>query len=79
MQIIDYVIIGIAVLFLGIGLFRGMVKMTFGLLAGIASLVIAIMLCTTVAGAVVSGTGLGKQLGGAISGSVNIGTNDILV
>lgn len=73
MQIIDYVIIGFAVLFLIIGLCRGLVKMAFGLLAGLASLVIAIMLCTTVAGAIVSGTDWHQGLTNSIAGSVDIG------
>ncbi len=50
MGILDFVVIGLAVLFLGFGYYKGIVKQLLGMLAWIVALVAAFMLCKTVAG-----------------------------
>lgn len=71
MGILDFIIIGLAVLFLIIGLLLGMRRMLFGIVAAIVAIVLAAVVMAPLGDAVMKGTGLDEKLTSSLAQSLS--------
>lgn len=71
MGIMDYIIIGLGVLFLLIGLLLGMRKMLFGLVASVVAIVLAAVVMMPIGNAVMNGTDWDDKLTTALAQSMS--------